>query len=45
MLFKDLKKIYFFLSEKHKALPAFNKKVKENIIKVKTKIKEQFKKN
>ena len=44
MLFKDLKKIYFFLSEKHKALPAFNKKVKENIIKVKTKIKEQFKK-
>ena len=44
MLFKDLKKIYFFLSEKHKALPAFNKKVQENIIKVKTKIKEQFKK-
>lgn len=44
MLFKDLKKIYLFLSEKHKALPAFNKKVKENIIKVKTKIKEQFKK-
>ena len=44
MLFKDLKKIYFFLSEKHKAFPAFNKKVKENAIKVKTKIKEQFKK-
>ena len=44
MLFKDLKKIYLFLSEKHKALPAFNKKVQENIIKVKTKIKEQFKK-
>ena len=44
MLFKDLKKIYFFLSEKHKALPAFNKKVQENAIKVKTKIKEQFKK-
>ena len=44
MLFKDLKKIYFFLSEKHKALPAFNKKVQENAIKVRTKIKEQFKK-
>ena len=44
MLFKDLKKIYLFLSEKHKALPAFNKKVQENIIKVKTKIKEQLKK-
>lgn len=44
MLFKDLKKIYLFLSEKHKALPAFNKKVQENAIKVKTKIKEQFKK-
>ena len=44
MLFKDLKKIYFFLSEKHKALPAFNKKVQKNAIKVKTKIKEQFKK-
>ena len=44
MLFKDLKKIYFFLSEKHKALPAFNKKVQENAKKVKTKIKEQFKK-
>ena len=44
MLFKDLKKIYLFLSEKHKALPAFNKKVQENIIKAKTKIKEQFKK-
>ena len=44
MLFKDLKKIYLFLSEKHKALPAFNKKVQENAIKVRTKIKEQFKK-
>ena len=44
MLFKDLKKIYLFLSEKYKALPTFNKKVQENIIKVKTKIKEQFKK-
>ena len=44
MLFKDLKKIYLFLSEKHKALPAFNKKVQKNIIKVKTKIKEQLKK-
>ena len=44
MLFKDLKKIYFFLSEKHKALPAFNKKVQENAIKVRTKIKEQLKK-
>ena len=44
MLFKDLKKIYLFLSEKHKALPAFNKKVQENIIRVKTKIKKQFKK-
>ena len=44
MLFKDFKKIYLFLSEKHKALPAFNKKVQKNIIKVKTKIKEQLKK-
>ena len=44
MLFKDLKKIYLFLSEKHKALPAFNKKVQKKIIKVKTKIKEQLKK-
>ena len=44
MLFKDLKKMYIFLSEKYKALPAFNKKVQENAIKVKTKIKEQFKK-
>ena len=44
MLFKDLKKIYLFISEKHKALPTFNKKVQENIIKVKTKIKEQLKK-
>lgn len=44
MLFKDLKKIYLFLSEKHKALPTFNKKVQENAIKVKTKIKEQLKK-
>lgn len=44
MLFKDFKKIYLFLSEKYKALPAFNKKVQKNIIKVKTKIKEQLKK-
>ena len=44
MLFKDLKKIYIFLSEKYKALPVFNKKVQENVIKVKTKIKEQLKK-
>ena len=44
MLFKDFIKIYLFLSEKHKALPAFNKKVQKNIIKVKTKIKEQLKK-
>ena len=44
MLFKDFKKIYLFLSEKHKALPAFNKKVQKKIIKVKTKIKEQLKK-
>ena len=44
MLFKDLKKIYIFLSKKHKALPTFNKKVQENVIKVKTKIKEQLKK-
>ena len=44
MLFKDLKKIYFFLSEKHKALPAFNKKVKEKSIKLKNQTKEMFKK-
>ena len=44
MLFKDLKKIYLFLSEKHKALPAFNKKVKEKSIKLKNQTKEMFKK-
>ena len=38
MLFKDLKKIYIFLSEKYKALPVFNKKVQEN------QTKEMFKK-
>ena len=43
MLFKDLKKIYFFLSKKYKTLPTFNKKIKETSIKVKNKIKENFK--
>ena len=43
MLFKDLKKIYFFLSEKHKALPAFNKKVQEKLSKIKSQVKENFK--
>ena len=43
MLFKDLKKIYFFLSEKHKALRTFNKKVKEKLSKIKSQVKENFK--
>ena len=44
MLFKDLKKIYLFISEKHKALRTFNKKVKEKSIKLKNQTKEMFKK-
>ena len=43
MLFKDLKKIYLFISEKHKALPTFNKKVKEKLSKIKSQVKENFK--
>ena len=43
MLFKDLKKIYLFISEKHKALPSFNKKVKEKLSKIKSQVKENFK--
>lgn len=44
MLFKDLKKIYFFLSKKYKVLLTFNEKVKEKSIKLKSQIKENFKK-
>ena len=44
MLFKDLKKIYLFLSEKYKVLLTFNEKVKEKSIKLKSQIKENFKK-
>ena len=44
MLFKDLKKIYLFLSEKYKVLLIFNEKVKEKSIKLKSQIKENFKK-
>ena len=43
MLFKDLKKIYLFISEKHKALRTFNKKVKEKLSKIKSQVKENFK--
>ena len=43
MLFKDLKKIYLFLSEKYKVLLTFNEKVKEKSIKLKSQIKENFK--
>ena len=43
MLFKDLKKIYLFISEKHKALLSFNKKVKEKLSKIKSQVKENFK--
>ena len=44
MLFKDLKKIYLFLSEKYKVLLTFNEKVKEKSIKLKSQTKEMFKK-
>ena len=44
MLFKDLKKIYLFFSEKYKVLLTFNEKVKEKSIKLKSQIKENFKK-